>query len=184
MLTSVFTLGGTVKTRLIASLAVGALVVLGTTGCTFLTPQETTNQSMDKDYAPSGGVNVPASSGPLAVRNVLVVADSSGANGNLVATVVNPTDSGEVLNVTVGDGSSAVKTAILVSAGSTLSLGTGSTAPLPISPLDSAPGSTVSIYFQSGTGEGARVETPVLTGQLSYLSTLVPTPAPTPSASN
>ncbi len=61
------------KSRLIASLAVGALVLLGTTGCAMLSTQATTIP-----YSPSDGVNIP-DSGPLQVRNALIVSDEEGA---------------------------------------------------------------------------------------------------------
>ena len=43
------------KSRLIASLALGALVVFGTTGCAMLSTQATT-----LEYSPADGVNVLA----------------------------------------------------------------------------------------------------------------------------
>jgi len=51
-----------VKSRLIASVALGALVVLGTSGCAMLSTQATTIP-----YSPADGVNIP-DSGPLQVR--------------------------------------------------------------------------------------------------------------------
>ena len=73
------------KSRLFASLAVGAAVVLGTTGCNLVAPQATTI-----DYSASDGVNVPES-GPLQVRNALIVADEEGTVGNFVAAIVYDT---------------------------------------------------------------------------------------------
>ena len=89
------------KSRLIASLALGALVVLGTSGCAMLSTQATTIP-----YSPSDGVNIP-DSGPLQVRNVLIVADEEGIDGNLVAAIVNQTDEPQTLEIEYGEGSVA-----------------------------------------------------------------------------
>jgi hypothetical protein len=156
-----------VKTRLIASVVVAAAVALGTSGCAMLSPQSTTIP-----YSPADGLNVPASSGPLAVRNALVVANDEGTEGNFVAAIVNESDSSQVLNLEVGE--NAVKLTVRVPAGDTVSLGTEDTDPLLIEDLGARPGSTVPIFFQSGDGEGARVEIPVLNGDLDYLTPLVP----------
>ena len=157
------------KTRLLASVALGALVVLGTSGCAMLAPQSTTIQ-----YSASDGMNVPSASGPIAVRNALIVANEDGSEGNLVAAIVNPGDDPEVLNMQVGEGSSAIPLTVRVPAGDTKSLGDGDTEPLLIENLDTMPGATVSVYFQSGDGEGVRVDIPVLDGTLEYLEPLAP----------
>ncbi len=166
------------KSRLIASLAVGAAVVLGTTGCGLIAPQGTTVQ-----YQPSDGMNVPNSSGPLKVRNALIVANEDGTEGNFVAAIVNSGDKDEVLHLEVGEGSDAVKKTIRVSAGTAKSLGIPEidgvesivgADPLLIEGLDTKPGATVPVYFQSGDGEGAIVQIPVLDGTLDYLADLVP----------
>ena len=72
------------KSRLLASVAVGAAVALGLTGCTFITPQSTA-----VEYSAGDGVNVEGSA-PLEVRNVIVVANPEGTAGNLIAAIVNP----------------------------------------------------------------------------------------------
>lgn len=166
------------KSRLIASLAVGAAVVLGTTGCGLIAPQSTTVQ-----YQPSDGMNVPKDSGPLQIRNALIVASEDGSEGNLVAAIVNGTDEDHVLNLEIGEGADAVKKTVRVSAGTTKSLGVSDIEgvenlvganPVLIQGLDTAPGATVPVYFQSGDGEGALVEIPVLDGTLDYLTELAP----------
>lgn len=166
------------KTRLIASIAVGAAVILGTTGCNILAPQATTI-----DYSASDGVNVPADSGPLSVRNALIVADEDGSVGNLVAAIVNDTADELTLEIEVGEGSSAVRSSVKVPASRTLSLGdlANDVEPLRLDGLDAAPGSTVPVYFQSGDGEGALIQVPVLDGALEYLAPLAPTASPSPS---
>ena len=163
------------KTRLFASLAVGAAIVLGTTGCNLVAPQATTI-----DYSASDGVNVPAS-GPLQVRNALIVTDEEGTAGNLVAAIVNDTTQAHTLRIEVGEGGSAVRASVIVPASSTVSLGdlANDVEPLALEGFEGAPGSTVPVFFQSGDGEGALIDVPVLDGALEYLRTLAPTPTPT-----
>jgi len=164
-----------VKTRLIASIALGAAVVLGTTGCNILAPQATTI-----DYSASDGVNVPADSGPLHIRNAMIVADDEGTTGNFVAAIVNDTTDEITLNIEVGEGSTAVRASVNVLANRTLSLGdlANGVEPLTLDGIDAVPGSTVPVYFQSGDGQGALIQVPVLDGALEYLAPLAPSPEP------
>ena len=169
------------KSRLVAAAAVSALVVLGTTGCTFISPQST-----KIDYSPSDGVNVPDSDGPLDVRNVFIVANEDGSVGNLIAAIVNPTDERATLTITLAG---IDPFTVTVPANGTVSLGAGTEDPLRIVDLDAKPGATVEVHFQSGDGTGARTEIPVLDGTLPYYRDLVPseetsepTPLPTDTA--
>ncbi|GAA1161803.1 DNA modification methylase [Microbacterium oxydans] len=164
------------KSRLVASAALSALVLLGTTGCTFITPQSTKTE-----YAASDGVNVSDEDGPIDVRNALVVATEDGSVGNFVAAIVNPTDEKATLTVTV---EGVDPFAITVPANDTVSLGSDAD-PVRIVGLDTKPGATVEIHFQSGDSTGVKTQVPVLDGTLPYYSDLVPsekapTSSPTP----
>jgi hypothetical protein len=168
-----------VKSRLVASAALSALVLLGATGCTFITPQSTKTE-----YAASDGVNVSDADGPIDVRNALVVATEDGSIGNFVAAVVNPTDEKATLTITV-EGVDPLT--VTVPAGGTVSLGADEE-PLRIVGLDTKPGATVEIHFQSGDSTGVKTEVPVLDGTLPYYADLVPsekaptsTPTPLPT---
>lgn len=156
------------KSRLVASAAVSALVLLGTTGCTFITPQAT---SIDP-YNVSDGVNVPDSDGPLEIRNAMIIANEDGSVGNLVAAIVNPTDRGEVLTVEI-EGLEPLT--VRVGAGDTLSLGANAE-PLRIDDLDAMPGAMITMYFQSGDSIGAVTDVPILDGGQPYYADLVPQP--------
>jgi len=157
-----------VKSRLIASLALGALVVLGTSGCAMLSTQATT-----LPYSPADGVNIP-DSGPLQVRNVLIVSDEDGIDGNLVAAIVNQTGDSQSLRIEFGEGSSKTSETIRVPANSTLSLGNEDTEPLLLEGIDTKPGANLPVYFQSGDGDGILFAVPVLDGALDYLADLAP----------
>lgn len=152
------------KSRLAASLVLGVAVALGATGCAMVSPQATTIP-----YSPSDGVNIP-DSGPLKVRNALIVTDGSGTLGNFIAAIVNDTDSAETLSLGI-DGETQT---IRVPARSVLSLGSDDDDPLLLEGLDTTAGATLPITFQSGDGTGVVAEVPVLDGELAYLEGFVP----------
>lgn len=166
------------KSRLVASAALSALVLFGATGCTFITPQATKTE-----YAASDGVNISDADGPIDVRNALVIATDDGSVGNFIAAIVNPTDERATLTITLAG---LDPLTVTVPAGSTVSLGAGAD-PLRIVGLDTKPGATVEMHFQSGDSTGVKSQVPVLDGSLPYYSNLVPsetvpTPAPTDTA--
>lgn len=156
------------KSRLVASIALGAVILLGTTGCSLISPQATSIA-----YSAAEGVNVK-DSGPLQVRNALIVADESGANGNFVAAIVNATADTHTLNLEFGEGASAITKSIRVPANSVLSLGAEDNEPLLVKGIDTMPGADLDVFFQAGDGETVRAAVPVLDGQLDYLRPLVP----------
>jgi hypothetical protein len=155
-----------VKPRLIASLALGAVVLLGTTGCAMLSTQATTLQ-----YSPADGVNIP-DSGPVLVRNALFVADESGEDGNFIAALINNTDKSQTLSIEVGEESPVTKT-VRIPAKTTISLGVTDD-PILVEGLDTVPGADVPVYFQSGDTQGIQFDVPVLNGDLEYLRPFVP----------
>lgn len=152
------------NTRRLASVALAAAVVLGTTGCSMISPQATTIP-----YSAADGVNVPAS-GPLKVRNALFVANEDGTTANFLAAVVNDTDKAEMLLVGV-DGTTKP---IRVAAHSSVSLGYDKAEPLEFTGLDAPAGVDLSTSFQSGDGEAVVYDVPVLDGTLPYLADFVP----------
>ncbi|WP_314506146.1 DNA modification methylase [uncultured Microbacterium sp.] len=155
------------NSRLIASLAVSALVVLGTSGCALVSTQATQLQ-----YSASDGVNIPHS-GPLDVRNVLVVTED-GVDGVLVAAIVNTTSEPQTLNIEYGEGSDKTSEKIRVPANGVVSLGTDETDALPLEGIDSALGTNLPMFFQSGDSEGVLYAVPVLDGSLDYYGDLLP----------
>ncbi|MDE0547133.1 DNA modification methylase [Microbacterium sp. C7(2022)] len=157
-------LGGSVKSRLIASLAVGAAVVLSTTGCNMIAPQATTIE-----YAAAEGINVP-DSGPVEVRNAFIVATEDGAQGNFIAALINDTDSAQTLNIELDGG---ISETVRIPAYTTISLGADAE-PLLIDGLDALPGTAIEGYFESGGTGSPLVDVPVLDGALDYLAPLVP----------
>lgn len=152
------------NSRLLTSLALGVTLVLGTAGCSVITTQATTIP-----YSAADGVNIP-DSGPLLVRNALLVADESGEKANFLAAIVNDSDSAETLLVGLDGATQTVR----VPARSAISLGFDGSEPLLFPRIDSTPGTNVELTFQSGTGEGVAYLVPVLDGGLEYLAEFVP----------
>lgn len=153
------------KSRLVASAAVSALVLLGATGCTFITPQSTT-----VEYSASDGVNVEGLEGPVDVRNAMIIATEDGATGNFVAAVYNSGSEDATLTIEI-EGFDPLT--IDIDAGDSVSLGADAD-PLRIDDLDIQPGATVTMYFQAGDVTGATADVPVLDGTLPYYADLVP----------
>lgn len=156
------------KSRLVASIALGAAILLGATGCSMISPQATTIP-----YSPADGVNVK-DSGPLEVRNALIVADENGENGNFVAAIVNTSGDPQTLQLTFGEGGGAIEKSVRVPARGVVSLGTEDTEPLLVAGIDTLPGADLAVFFQSGDGDTVRADVPVLDGELPYLAPLVP----------
>ena len=150
--------------RRLAPVALAAVVLLGTTGCGLVSTQATTIP-----YSASDGVNIPPS-GPLTVRNALLVTDKSGASANFLAAIVNDTDETQTLLVGIDGDTQTVR----VPARSSVSLGFDGTDPLLFEGLDTQAGADIGVTFQSGDGEGVRQDVPVLDGALDYLAPFVP----------
>lgn len=151
------------KSRLVASVALSALVLVGATGCTFMTTQST-----KMVYSASDGVNV-ADTGPVSALNVMVIANDEGTAGNFVGALVNPGTTSETMTIDV-DGVSSIR--VTVPAGERVSFG-ADTDPLELEGFRGMPGSTVDITFESG-GVSARSAVPVLDGTLDAYSDLAP----------
>jgi len=155
-----------VKSRLVASAAISALVLLGATGCTFISPQAT-----KIEYSASDGVNVFDPESPLDVRNAFIVANEDGSVGNFIGAVVNPTDERATLTIAVAGVEDPFT--VTVPAGDRISYGADAE-PLRIVGLDTMPGATVEMHFQSGDALGVKTQVPVLDGSLPYYADLVP----------
>lgn len=158
------------KSRLIASVALSAAVLLGATGCALVSTQATT-----MPYSAGDGVNIP-DSGPILVRNALIVTDEAGESPALVAALVNQSADPETLTIEIGEGSSAQSFTVEVPAGDQMSLGDASedTPPLELGEVDALPGSMAAVYFQSGDAEGVLYQVPVLDNALDYYGDLLP----------
>ncbi|WP_162893205.1 DNA modification methylase [Microbacterium halotolerans] len=160
------------KTRSLASVALGAAVILGTVGCGAITPQATTI-----DFSPSDGVNVAVPDGaPVQILNALLVKNDGETDANFVAALVNDSDSDQTVTLSWDGGSAAIE----VPAGSVASYGADESALL-LQNVSAAPGATEEVVFQSGGTEGVAQKVQVFDTELAYLSTLAPTPPAAPA---
>lgn len=152
------------KSRLLASLALGAAVVVGATGCNMIAPQATTIS-----YSPSDGVNIPPS-GPVEVRNAMVIANEDGTLGNFIGALVNTSLEAQEITIAIENGEAET---FVLPAGEAVSLGVD-VDPILFTDLGVPAGATVPMAFQSGDATGALVDVPVLDGALPYYSEFVP----------
>ena len=152
------------KSRLLASLALGAAVVVGATGCNMIAPQATTIA-----YSPSDGVNVPAS-GPVDVLNAMVIANEDGTAGNFIAGLVNNSLEEQEVTIALENGEAEI---IVLAPGASVSLGVDMD-PILFTDLGVPAGGTVPMAFQSGDETGTVAEIPVLDGALPYYSEFEP----------
>ena len=150
--------------RLVAAIALGSALALGTTGCTFITHQATTNP-----YPASDGVNIDETGGDVVARNVFVVTTEDGGVGNLVGAFINEGSKTTSVDIDVAGEQLTVR----VPSEERVSLGADEM-PLRIENLDTKPGATVEVLIVSGDGEAVPAEVPVLDGSLPQYADLVP----------
>ncbi len=153
------------KSRLAASLALVAVALTGATGCTFITPQSTTI-----DYSASDGVNV-SETGPVVVRNAMIIVNNSGTAGNFVGALINTSTRYQTMTIHV-EGLMPLR--VTLAAGELLSFGSDSRAPLALPGFSGKPGTTVQVSFQSGQELGTVAAVPVLDGRLPHYRDLAP----------
>ncbi|MEJ3403801.1 hypothetical protein WDJ51_03550 [Rathayibacter sp. YIM 133350] len=153
--------------RIASSVVVAAAILVGTAGCNLVAPQTTTEH-----YFASDGVSTSA--GALDVRNAVIIAPD-GTEGNLVMTVVNPTEKQSVLRIQY-EASDGTKTddAVLAPASSTTSIGGEGDQTVTLTDIDAKPGSLFPVFFTAGDSEGKQVLVPVLNAGLPEYSTLAP----------
>lgn len=159
--------------RLVAVIALGSALALGTTGCTFITHQATTNP-----YPASDGVPFDETGGDVVARNVFVVTTEDGEVGNLVGAFINEGSKSSTVDIDVA----GEQLTLRVPSEDRVSLG-GDKMPLRIENLDVKPGATVEVLIVSGDGEATPAQVPVLDGSLPQYADLVPAAEPIDAAS-
>ena len=150
------------KTRRIASsLVLAAALALGATGCSLIAPQGTL-----EPYAPSDGVDVTIEN--IAVSNLLLIADESGENFNVVFTGVNNTADDAIVRITFVNGSNEASADFNLAPGST-SFGNpdSDVAPQLVSIAGLKAGATVEAFFEVAGGGETQYKVPVLDGTLA-----------------
>lgn len=151
------------RRRAVASVAVAALVLLGTSACNFVAPQATSDM-----YEPSDGTATTV--GAVKVANALLITED-GEEANLVASFINQSDSRVRLTLQYKSGSQKVDETITVGAAQSVG-GDGTTVML--ENIDAKPGDLFPIYLQYGDAEGKQLLVPVLDGTQPEYADLLP----------
>jgi hypothetical protein len=156
-----------VKSRLAASIALAAALLVGTTGCTFGAEIAT-----QKDYDPSDGVG--AEVGELAIRNALLIGET-GDELNLVMTVASSADVDRRLTVQWEADGERVTEAVVVAAGDRTRVGgPEDETQIVIAGSGAAIGGLVPVFFAYNGAEGVEVLVPVLDGSLPEYELYIP----------
>ncbi|HEU4806904.1 MAG TPA: hypothetical protein VFT01_01465 [Homoserinimonas sp.] len=153
------------RRRAVASVAVAALVLLGTSACNFVAPQATTTS-----YEPSDGTATTV--GDVKVLNALLITED-GEEANLIASVVNSSDSRVQLKLQYESGSEKVDKRFTIGAGEVQNLG-DSGLDMVLQNIDAKPGDLFPIYLQYGDAEGKQLLVPVLDGTQPQYADLLP----------
>jgi hypothetical protein len=150
--------------------------VLGTAGCTFLTPVATLNA-----YDQSDGVS--ANVGNIQFRNIFVVSPK-GEDANFVGAMINSGSKAETVELQYTSHASGharlVSEGVRIAAGQVFSFGNPGVPQLVFDSADAKPGALLTIFIQYGDVSGKKVRIPVLAGTQSYYKGLAPSPTPTP----
>ncbi|OUE29826.1 hypothetical protein BFL35_13260 [Clavibacter michiganensis] len=158
------------RARTASSIVLAALIAVGTSSCTFITPQAT-----QISYFPSDGFD--ATVGDIEVRNAILLSeDGSAAGASLVVTLVN--NSGDSQRVAfqheLTPGSADRETRTVTTAPGLTKFGAEDSQRIVFDSVDPTPGSLTKIYIQYGDAEGVEMDVPVLNGDQETYTNLVP----------
>jgi hypothetical protein len=145
-----------VRARTASSIVLAALIAVGTSSCTFITPQAT-----QISYFPSDGFD--ATVGDVEVRNAILLTDGDSAAGaSLVVTLVNNSGASQrvAFQHELTDGLTK--------------FGAEDSQRITFDSVDPTPGSLTKIYIQYGDTEGVEMDVPVLNGDQETYTNLVP----------
>lgn len=158
------------KARLAVSAVLVALLAVGTSGCTFMTPQVTTIA-----YDASDGVGTTV--GDIQVLNALLVSED-GENASLIVSLHNSSAYGVQVKVQYENATNTkVDESVFVNARSVNSLGAAGPSDVVLTGIDAPPGSLFPVFFQYGDETGSELWLPVLEPKDAYKG-LAPAPKP------
>ena len=162
---------GLVKARRLATVALAAALLVGTSACTLVSVNGTL-----KPYGPSDGAN--GSVGDIKFRNVLGLSED-GKDVALVLTLVNAGRESQKVDFQFEDGDGEKQTmTVTVSGNSSLDLGHDSENQFVLRDVDTTVGGTLPVYVQYGAEQGKQVQVPILDGTTAAYSDLLPQPKP------
>lgn len=154
------------KSRVAASIALAAALMLGATGCTF-----SARIATDIPYDPSDGVG--AEVGELSIRNALLIGDDP-EELNLVMTVVSTADTDRRVSVQWEAEGERVTEEIFVGANGRTAFGGPEQDQVLITGSGATIGGLVPVFFSYPGAEGVEVLIPVLDGTLPEYELFIP----------
>jgi len=156
-----------VKTRMAATLALAAAVMVGVSGCTF-----SANIATQKEYDPSDGVGTTIEQ--VSVRNAMLIGETNDEL-NLVMTVANNSDEQQTLTVQwESNGARETETVTLEPLGLTRVGGPDDEQSIIVTGTGATMGGLHPIFFTYGEAEGSEILVPVLDGSLPEYELFVP----------
>jgi len=155
--------------RVAASVALAGLIVLGASGCEFISPQDTTQINQVSD-------GMDANLGRVDVRNALMFT-ANGTEASLVTTLINTGSSSETVSMQYTSSTGPTTQQVSVPANGSITIRPGGQTSVTLSGVDAKPGSLFPVYFSTGN-RNATVRVPVLDASLPGYRTLTPTPTP------
>lgn len=159
------------RARFAASAVLVALVLGGTTACTFVTPQATT-----KHYDPSDGIGTTL--GDVEVRNALLLT-GDGTTASLLINFINTSKYGVDITVQYESASKGkVNNSVYVNAGEVASLGGATDKRLILSDINAPAGALFPVFIQYGDVTGKQLWLPVLDGGEAQYTDLLPSSTP------
>jgi hypothetical protein len=155
--------------RVAASVALAGLIVLGASGCEFISPQDTTQINQVSD-------GMDATVGKVGIRNALLFT-GGGTDANLVTTLVNSGSAPATVSLQYTSSTGPTTQQLTVPANGALSVRPGGDQVVTLSQVKTTAGALFPVYFASG-GSSTTVKVPVLDASLPGYQTLTPTPTP------
>ena len=163
------------KARHAASIALAALLVLGTSGCTLFAIQGTEVQ-----YQPSDGT--AADIVDIKLRNVIGLTDN-GDDISLLMTIVNSGDKDANVTFKYEDADGEWTSKLLgVPAHSSVHVGGIGDTEVVLRNVGAVIGSLVTVLVQYGDEPDKQIQVPTLDGSIAAYASLIPGPEPTPTA--
>ena len=164
------------KNRIAASLALAGALTLGMSGCSLIAHNAT-----GVEYAPSDGVQVTSEG--VALRNIMLVADESGENFNLVFTAVNETSAPAQVSLNMKSDSADSSVDFVAPVGTTSFGNLDAGDEVLMTSLDGLQaGQTVQTYFSINGGDEHVEYVPLLDGTLKeYQGYVLPADAGAPA---
>lgn len=161
------------RARISVSVAVAVGLLLGTSGCTFMTTQSTL-----QSYDPSDGVGTAI--GTVKVRNALLLS-TNGERASFLVNFINDGNEPVSLRVQYTSTGGKVTSTVHLDSGEVKTFGSSDTKQFIFQGIDTEPGGLLPVWVQYGDTTGKQLLVPVLDGSQAQYKGLLPSPTPAPT---